>query len=79
MKKTAKNDYEKQLQKTYEKFMRDEISAEDIPPGMLFAINRMLKEERQETEQIINEMEKLLRKAGGTIGRKNKMAEDNFE
>ena len=51
MKKTEKTDYEKRLQKTYNRFMRDEITAEDIPPGMLFAINRMLKEERQETEQ----------------------------
>lgn len=76
--KTEKIDYKKQLQKTYEQFMRDEISAEDIPPGMLFAINRKLKEERQETEQIIKEMEKLLRKAEGTIGRKNTIAEDIF-
>lgn len=79
MTKIVENDYEKQLQRTYERYMRDEITPEDIPPGMLFAINRMIKEERQETEQIIKEMEKLLRKAKDSIGRKNKIEEENFE
>ena len=43
--------------------MRYEISANEIPPGMLFAINRMLKEERCEMVQVIREMEKFLHKA----------------
>lgn len=34
------NNYEKQLQRTYEQYMRDEISVEDIPPGMLVAIKK---------------------------------------
>ena len=63
MANTNNNNYEKELQKVYEQYRRDEISVNEIPPGMLFAINRMLKEERCEMVQVIREMEKFLHKA----------------
>lgn len=79
MAKTGKTDYEKQLQKTYERYRRDEISAEEIPPGMLFAISRMLEEELRANRRIVNDIERFLRKAEGTVLEDNKMPEDFFE
>lgn len=55
-----RNEYKKQLQKIYEKYKHNEISAEEIPPGMLFTINRMLEEELSEKEFIVSELEKIL-------------------
>lgn len=54
-----RNEYKKQLQKIYEKYKHNEISAEEIPPGMLFTINRMLEEELSEKEFIVSELEKI--------------------
>lgn len=63
-------EYEKELQKVYEQYKRNEISAEEIPPGMLFTINRMLEEELSEKESIVSELEKML--YGATFVDKNK-------
>lgn len=58
---TKNNDYEKRLQETYERYMRDEISVEEIEPAMLFRINRMLEEELKEKAQIMEEILRLVR------------------
>lgn len=60
------NDYEKELQKAYEHYRRDEISVNDIPPGMLPEILRMLKEERQEAKRFLKELDRFLRNADDT-------------
>lgn len=57
----SNNDYEKRLQETYERYMRDEISVEEIEPAMLFRINRMLEEELAEKEQFMEEIVRLVR------------------
>lgn len=58
---TKNNDYEKRLQETYERYMRDEISVEEIEPAMLFRINRMLEEELKKKAQIMEEILRLVR------------------
>ena len=78
MVKTGKNDYEKQLQRTYERYRRDEISAEDIPPGLLSAIIRMLQEELRINRQIVKDTDRFLRKAEGIILADNIMPKENF-
>lgn len=78
MAKTGKNDYQKQLQRTYERYRRDEISAEDIPPGMLSAIIRMLQEELRINRQIVKDTDRFLRKAEGIILADNIMPKENF-
>lgn len=60
----AKNyDYEKRLQETYERFMRDEISAEEIELAMLIRINRMLDEELEEKVRLMDEMVRFVQDA----------------
>ncbi len=78
MAKMGKNDYEKQLQRTYERYRRDEISAEDIPPGMLSAIIRMLQEELRINRQIVNDIDRFLRKAEEIISADNIMPKENI-
>lgn len=78
MVKTGKNDYKKQLQRTYERYRRDEISAEDIPPGMLSAIIKMLQEELRINRQIVKDTDRFLRKAEGIILADNIMPKENF-
>lgn len=58
---TKNNDYEKRLQETYERYKRDEISVEEIEPGMLFRINRMLEEELAEKARFMEEIIRLIR------------------
>lgn len=57
----SNNDYEKRLQETYERYMRDEISVEEIEPAMLFRINRMLEKELAEKARFMEEIIRLIR------------------